>query len=96
MITIYHFLLLAFVVFVIGFYGAVTSKGSIARIIIAFFVMQAGIAINFMAFAKYHGDIMGEVFYMLILAVGAAKIAVSLAIMLVCFRKHRTDGEEAV
>ena len=96
MITVYHFVFLGFVVFLIGLYGAVKSRASLSKTIIAFFVMQAAVAINFMAFAKYHNDIEGQVFYLLILAAGAAKIVVSLAIMMICFRKHNSDGEEFI
>lgn len=92
-ITIYHFLLISFILFLIGLYGIIKSKNSVIKILTSFFIIQAAIVINFLAFSKYNNNILGQVFYILILTVNSAKVVVSLAIMMVCFRKHQNDGD---
>jgi NADH-quinone oxidoreductase subunit K len=48
------------------------------------------VAINFAAFARYHGNLQGQVFVLFILAVAACEAGIALALILVLYRRGKT------
>jgi len=46
--------------------------------------------INFVAFSSFHGDLVGQVFTLIVLTVAAAEAAIGLAIVVVYFRNRGT------
>src|SRR5436309_10858159 len=53
-------------------------------------MMLQGVAINFVAFARYHGNLQGQVFVLFIVAVAACEAGISLALVLMLYRRART------
>ena len=53
-------------------------------------MMLQGVAINFVAFARYHANLQGQVFVLFILAVAACEAAVALALFLNLYRRRRS------
>ena len=52
--------------------------------------------INFVAFSTHLGDIMGQVFALLVLTVAAAEAAIGLAILVVYFRNRGSIAVEDI
>lgn len=94
MIPIEFFLVFAAVLFVIGLYGMLTtSKGLVTLMCIELMLNAANI--NFITFAAYSGDVMGQIFVIMTVAVAAAEVAVGIAIMLNAYKmKGTTDVDE--
>lgn len=90
-----HFLLLAAVLFCIGFIGLITSK-NIIRVLMSLEILLNAVNINFIAFSAYAdpNEIKGQVFAIFIMAIAAAEAALGLAILLSFFRKEPTINVE--
>src|SRR5207302_5356166 len=88
-ITLWHFLAVAAALFGIGLVGFLTRRNLITMFLCAEMMLQ-GVAINFVAFARYHANLQGQVFVLFILAVAACEAAVALALFLNLYRRRRT------
>ena len=53
-------------------------------------LMLLAVNFNFIAFSRYLGDELGQVFVFFILTVAAAEAAIGLAILVVLFRNQRS------
>ena len=89
MITLWHYLAVAAVLFGIGLVGFLTRRNLITMFLCAEMMLQ-GVAINFVAFARYHGNLHGQVFVLFIVAVAACEAGVALAMFLVLYRRNRS------
>lgn len=83
--TLEHFLVLGAILFAVGLYGALTRRNLIAILISVEIMLNASL-INFVAFARFTDNVQGDLFALFIIAVGAAEVAVGLAIFLAVFR----------
>jgi NADH-quinone oxidoreductase subunit K len=93
-ITLWHFLAVAAALFGIGLIGFLTRRNLITMFLCAEMMLQ-GVAINFVAFARYHANLQGQVFVLFILAVAACEAAVALALFLNLYRRRRSlDSSE--
>lgn len=91
-----HYLFLALVLFLIGFFGAIVSKNML-KVLISVEFMLTAVNINFIAFASFFDNIKlnGFVFSLFYLAIGGVEIAVALAIFFIMFRtKQSIDTED--
>jgi len=85
-ITLFHYLTLAAILFVIGVFGIFLNRKNIIVILMSVELMLLAVNINFVAFSAYLGDLHGQVFAMFILTVAAAEAAIGLAILVTFFR----------
>ena len=53
-------------------------------------LFRSAVNFNFIAFSRYLGDELGQVFVFFILTVAAAEAAIGLAILVVLFRNQRS------
>lgn len=88
-ITLWHYLAVAAALFGIGLVGFLTRRNLITMFLCAELMLQ-GVAINFVAFARFHGNLQGQVFVMFILAVAACEAGVALALFLMLYRRRRS------
>ncbi|MBN9122520.1 MAG: NADH-quinone oxidoreductase subunit NuoK [Planctomycetes bacterium] len=88
-ITLWHFLAVAAALFGIGLVGFLTRRNLITMFLCAEMMLQ-GVAINFVAFARYHGNLQGQIFVLFILAVAACEAGVALALFLSLYRRRRS------
>ena len=86
-LTAYH--TLAALVFAIGLFGVLTRRNAIG-ILLGIELMFNAVNINLVAFARFHGDLLGLVFTLFTIAITVAEVAVGLAIVIVIFRVRRT------
>lgn len=89
MIAIEYFLFLAAILFVIGLYGVMTKTNGIV-ILMCIELMLNAANINFIAFSSYFGDVLGQVFVIMSIAVAAAEVGVGIAILLNVFKVRKT------
>src|SRR5580658_10870552 len=89
MITLWHYLSVAAALFGIGLIGFLTRRNLITMFLCAEMMLQ-GVAINFVAFARFHGNLQGQVFVLFILAVAACEAGVALALFLMLYRRDRS------
>jgi len=94
-IGLYHYLFLALVLFLIGFFGAIVSK-NILKVLISVEFMLTAVNINFIAFASFFDNIhlQGFVFSLFYIAVGAVEIAIALAIFYLMFQSKQSVNTE--
>lgn len=85
-ITLFHYLTLAAILFVIGVFGIFLNRKNIIVILMSIELMLLAVNINFVAFSSYLNDLHGQVFTMFILTVAAAEAAIGLAILVTFFR----------
>ena len=93
-VTLWHFLAVAAALFGLGLVGFLTRRNLITMFLCAEMMLQ-GVAINFVAFARYHANLQGQVFVLFILAVAACEAGVALALFISLYRRKRTlDSSE--
>ena len=96
MIGLQHYLVVAAALFVIGIFGIFLNRKNVIVILMSIELMLWAGNINFVAFSSASGDLVGQVFSLLILTVAAAEAAIGLAILVVFFRNRGSiDVEDA-
>src|SRR5581483_451237 len=89
MIPLWHYLVVAAILFGIGLVGFLTRRHLITTFLCAEMMLQ-GVAINFAAFARYHGNLHGQVFVLFVVAVAACEAGIALALFLMLYRRGRS------
>ena len=85
---------LSAVLFAIGALGVIVRRNVIV-IFMAIELMLNAVNLSFVAFARSHGSVDGQVIVFFVMAVAAAEAAVGLAIILAMFRnKPTTNADE--
>lgn len=90
-IGLYHYLLLALLLFLIGLLGTVISKNMI-KVLISIEFMLTSVNINFIAFASFFDNLKldGLVIALFYTALGAVEIAILLAIFYLMFKTKQS------
>ena len=95
MITPTHYQLLSAALFMIGVIGVMVRRNIIIIFMSIELILNA-VNINLVAFSTFLGDIVGQVFALLVLTVAAAEAAIGLAILVVYFRNRGSIAVEDV
>ena len=82
--------------FCIGIVGIFLNRKNLIIILMSIELMLLSVNINFVAFSAYIGDLMGQVFTMLVLTVAAAEAAIGLAIVVVYYRARQSIEVEDI
>lgn len=83
-----HYLIVAAILFTVGVAGIILNHKNIIVILMSVELILLAVNINFVAFSAHLGDLVGQVFSLLILTVAAAEAAIGLAILVVYFRNR--------
>jgi NADH-quinone oxidoreductase subunit K len=89
-----YYLGVAAVLFTIGVFGIFLNRKNIIVILMSVELILLAVNINFVAFSAYLGDLVGQVFALLVLTVAAAEAAIGLAILVVYFRNRGSVAVE--
>lgn len=94
-ISLYHYLLFALILLVIGIFGTIIAK-NIIKILISIEFMLTAVNINFIAFASYvdSAKVNGYIFSLFYTAIGAVEIAVALVIFYLMYREKKSINIE--
>lgn len=82
------FVLLAAALFSVGIYG-VLSRRSAVGILLSVELMMNAANINLVAFSRYHGGHLGQVFAVFAIALTVAEVVVGLALVILLYRAKK-------
>lgn len=85
-----HYLSVAAILFTLGILGIFLNRKNVIVILMSIELLLLAVNINLVAFSSFHGDLVGQVFTLIVLTVAAAEAAIGLAIVVVYFRNRGT------
>lgn len=85
-----HYLTLAAVLFTIGVFGIFLNRKNVIVILMSIELLLLAVNINLVAFSSFQGDLVGQIFTLIVLTVAAAEAAIGLAVVVVYFRNRGT------
>jgi NADH-quinone oxidoreductase subunit K len=88
-LSLYHYLAVGAVLFVLGAVGFLTRRNLIIMFLSAEMMLQ-GVAVNLVAIARYRGNLEGQAFTLFIITVAACEAAIALALILMLFRSKQS------
>jgi NADH:ubiquinone oxidoreductase subunit K len=88
-VSLTAYLVLAALVFAIGLFGVLTRRNAVG-ILLGVELMLNAVNINLVAFARFHGDVVGLVFTLFTIAITVAEVGLGLAIVIAIFRVRKT------
>lgn len=92
-ITIYHYLALALILFVIGLAGSICSK-HVIKVLISIEFMLTAVNLNFITFSVFSENTDGCVLALFYTGLGAIELAVALYIFYLMYEKKRSENIE--
>ena len=87
--SIYHCLILSALLFTIGTVGVIVKRNVIA-VFLCIELMLNAVNLSFVAFARFLGQVDGQIFVFFVMVVAAAEAAVGLAIILTVYKNRAT------
>ncbi len=91
-----HYLVVAAILFTLGIFGIFLNRKNVIVILMSVELMLLAVNINLVAFSMRLGDLVGQVFALIVLTVAAAEAAIGLAILVVYFRNRGTIAVEDI
>jgi NADH-quinone oxidoreductase subunit K len=91
-----HYLSVGAILFTLGILGIFLNRKNIIIILMSVELILLAVNINLVAFSAFLGDIVGQVFALLVLTVAAAETAIGLAVLVVYYRKRGSIAVEDV
>ena len=91
-----HYLSLGAIIFFLGIIGIFLNRKNVIVILMSIELILLAVNINLISFSIFTGDIIGQIFTMLILTVAAAEAAIGLAIIVVYYRNSGTIRVEEI
>jgi NADH-quinone oxidoreductase subunit K len=88
-VTPAHFIALSVILFVIGAVGVLVRRNAIVVFMCVELMLNAA-NLAFVAFARMHGGLDGQVIAFFVMVVAAAEVVVGLAILTAIFRSRRS------
>ena len=85
MLDLKIYLILGAMLFCIGLIGFVSRRNMITMFLSAELMLQ-GVAINFLAFSRFRGNLQGQSFVLFVLSVAACEAAIALALIVILYR----------
>jgi NADH-quinone oxidoreductase subunit K len=91
-----HYLTVAAILFTIGVFGIFINRKNIIVILMSVELLLLAVNINLVAFSSFLGDLVGQVFALLVLTVAAAEASIGLAILVAFYRNRGSIAVEDV
>ena len=91
-----HYLTVAAILFTLGVFGIFLNRKNVIVILMSVELILLAVNVNFVAFSSFAGDLVGQVFALLILTVAAAEAAIGLAILVVFYRNRGSIAVEDI
>ena len=91
-----HYLTVAAILFTLGVFGIFVNRKNVIVILMSVELILLAVNINLVAFSSFSGDLIGQVFALLILTVAAAEAAIGLAILVVFYRNRGSIAVEDI
>jgi NADH-quinone oxidoreductase subunit K len=91
-----HYLTVAAILFTIGIFGIFINRKNVIVILMSVELILLAVNINLVAFSAFLGDLVGQVFALLVLTVAAAEASIGLAILVAFYRNRGSIAVEDV
>ena len=91
-----HYLSVAPIVFTLGVLGIFLNRKNVIIILMSIELILLSVNINLVAFSTFLGDIVGQVYALIVLTVAAAEAAIGLAILVAYFRNRGSIAVEDI
>jgi NADH-quinone oxidoreductase subunit K len=95
-IGIGHYLAVGAILFTLGIFGIFLNRRNVIVIMMAIELILLAVNINLVAFSAFLGDLVGQVYALLVLTVAAAEAAIGLAILVIYFRNRGSIAVEDI
>lgn len=95
-ITLYDYLTLASLLFVLGICGIFLNRKNVITILMSIELILLSVNVNMVAFSVALNDLVGQAFTIFILTVAAAEAAIGLAILVVFYRNRGSIAVEDI
>jgi NADH-quinone oxidoreductase subunit K len=83
------YLIVGAILFVLGMIGFLTRRNLIIMFLSAEMMLQ-GVAVNLLAFARFRGNMGGQVLTLFVITVAACEAALALAMILMLYRRRKS------
>ena len=93
-LALQHYLAVGAIMFAIGLVGFMCRRNLIVMFLCTELMFQ-GVAINFIAFAHFHGNLAGQAFVIFVLVIAAAEASLALGLVVLLFRQKNTLDADA-
>ena len=90
-----HYLAVAAILFTLGIFGIFVNRKNVIIILMSIELILLAVNINLVAFSTHLGDIVGQIYALLVLTVAASEAAIGLAILVVFYRNSSTRSTRA-
>jgi NADH-quinone oxidoreductase subunit K len=87
MTPVSNYLIVGAILFVLGMIGFLTRRNLILMFLFSELMLQ-GVALNFVAFSRHHGNLNGQVFTLFVITVAACEAALALALILMLYHRR--------
>ena len=91
-----QYLTVAAILFTIGVFGIFLNRKNVIVILMSVELILLAVNINLVSFSTFLGDLVGQVFALLVLTVAAGEAAIGLAILVTYFRNRGTIAVEDI
>jgi len=91
-----HYLAVAAILFTLGILGIFINRKNVIVILMSVELILLAVNLNLVAFSSFLGDLVGQVFALLVLTVAAAEAAIGLAILVVFYRNRGSIAVEDI
>ncbi len=89
MISVYHYMIVAAILFSMGTYGVLTRRNAIV-IFMCIELMLNSVNLTFISLSSHLQNMDGQIFVFFVMAVAAAEAAVGLALMIAFYRNRES------
>jgi NADH-quinone oxidoreductase subunit K len=91
-----HYLTVAAILFTLGVFGVFINRKNVIVILMSVELILLAVNINLVAFSSFLGDLVGQIYALLVLTVAAAEASIGLAILVVFYRNRGSIAVEDV
>ena len=91
-----HYLAVAAILFTLGILGIFINRKNVIVILMSIELILLAVNLNLVSFSSFLGDLVGQVFALLVLTVAAAEAAIGLAILVVFYRARGSIAVEDI
>ena len=91
-----HYLTVAAILFTLGIFGIFINRKNVIVILRSVELILLAVNLNLVAFSSFLGDLVGQVYALVVLTVAAAEAAIGLAIVVAFYRNRGSIAVEDI
>ena len=95
-ISLSHYLTVGAILFTLGILGIFLNRKNVIVILMSIELILLAVNINLVSFSAFLGDIVGQIYALIVLTVAAAEAAIGLAILVVFYRNRGSIAVEDI